>query len=194
MWTTLIRATPTIHTLTLGHTNTPPTFLQEEKNGKVILRLKSWHHDSAVQFCPTFHCLWFPSHTLACDRWRALKSCRWNISSLFSPLLAGKKKEEVSRGLGFCQYSEQLSGLAWCHMGGIRRRRVPFPYPAWPLCTYSKELWRAAMSFPIPSLMSYSVFLFYCLLLPFFVFISSSPWFKCDLKWVLLCCWDLKNN
>lgn len=42
-----------MHTLTFRHTNTPSTFLQGEINGKVIPRLKSWNHATAVQYCPT---------------------------------------------------------------------------------------------------------------------------------------------
>lgn len=89
--------------------------------------------------------------------------CSWNISGLFSPLLAEKKKEEIWR-TGFLPVQWTAECLVRRHMGGIRRRRVLFPYPAWPSCTYTEDRWRAAMSFPL------LIFLFLLSSAAFFVF------------------------
>lgn len=89
----------------------PGTFLQGELNGKVIPRPKSWHHATPAQYCPTFHCLWFPSHTQACDRWRDLQPCSWNISSHFSPLLAAMERKKRRRFTeGTVQWTAENTG------------------------------------------------------------------------------------
>lgn len=66
-----------------------------------------------------------------------------------SPLLTEdlEEEEEFSGGLDFCQYTEQLSDPAWCHVGKIRRRRFLFRYPVWPPCFCCEDCWMAAKSY-----------------------------------------------
>lgn len=89
------------------------------------------------------------------------------IQSFFS--ITGSEEEGGGLQRSFCQCSEQLSARAWHHMGGIRRRRMLFSYPVWPLCTKSKH---HSPSFPLILFV-----LFHCLL-PFGV--SVWVWWEED--------------